>query len=77
MNDWLTKQMYEKKTTLYRKPQSIGGSNNLRNISYLSEDVLKAWNLLFHDLTAQQIAHKINVQFVDPDFVLVAERRNP
>jgi len=36
----------------------------------------KAWHQLFSNWTPQKIAQTINQWYIDPDFILVAQRRN-
>lgn len=57
----------------HRKPKAQKGRNNRRNISYVPKEEHRAWHVLFNgDLTPQEIAKKINAQFLDPDWFMVA-----
>jgi len=59
----------------HRKPRSIGGSGQSRNISMVPQYKHVAWHQLFCNYTAEQIAGIINEVWIDPDFELVVRRR--
>lgn len=55
----------------HRKPTSIGGTNEERNISEVGKTQHEAWHKLFHNHTAAIICHIINSQWLDPDYKFV------
>ncbi len=59
----------------HRKPRSIGGKNDARNISYIPRTHHDAWHLLFQNWPAQKIAERINHWFLDPDYEIVVRRK--
>ncbi len=59
----------------HRLPRSIGGKNNPRNISYIPRDLHEAWHRLFKNMTAQQIAQRISEWYLDPDYIMLAVKR--
>lgn len=61
----------QKKTRHHRRPQSLGGTNDKRNISLVKQHHHEAWHLLFENMEPDQIAMVINQVFIDPDYVLV------
>lgn len=63
-------------TEHHRKPQSVGGSNDPRNISYISDAKHQAWHILFANLEAKDIATLINTVYLDPDYEFVVARRH-
>jgi len=62
-------------TTHHRKPRSLGGKSEPRNLSELIKDHHVAWHCLFHNWTPEQIAHAINTYFLDPDYEFVCVRK--
>lgn len=60
----------------HRKPRSIGGTNEPRNISHVPRNKHEAYHLLFSNCTASQIADILNAYWLDPDFFLVAIPRS-
>jgi len=63
-------------TRHHRKPKSLGGVAEKKNISLLPHKKHTAWHMLFSNLTPERIAAEINEKFLDPDYVLVVRRRN-
>lgn len=63
--------MASKKTRHHRKPISIGGSDEERNLSWVKDNKHKAWHLLFSNMTAYEIVNEINKYYLDPDFKMV------
>lgn len=59
----------------HRKPTSIGGANDDRNVSHVSVNKHRAWHTLFKNMTAQEIAKTINDTWLDQDYIFVVERR--
>jgi hypothetical protein len=64
-------------TRHHRKPKSLGGGRNKRNISLLPNQKHVAWHVLFSNMPAHKIADEINEKFLDPDFRFVLQRRSP
>lgn len=62
-------------TTHHRKPRSQGGKSEPRNLSQIPGNRHAAWHLLFQNWTPDKIAAEINAKYLDPDFVLILERR--
>jgi hypothetical protein len=62
-------------TRHHRKPKSLGGGMNKRNISLLPNKKHDAWHILFRNATPEQIAEEINRWYIDPDFQLIVVRR--
>ena len=62
-------------TRHHRKPRSRNGSDDESNISYLTKTQHQAWHCLFQDLEPKEIVRLINSKFIDPDYFLVAVRR--
>lgn len=57
-----------KLTKHHRKPTSIGGTNEDRNISYVPEGQHRSWHDVVSNHTAQTICHILNEKYIDPDF---------
>ena len=55
-------------TTHHRKPRSLGGTDEPRNISELIESHHQSWHTLFQNWSPEQIAFAINHYYLDPDF---------
>lgn len=60
----------------HRKPRSIGGTSEIRNLSHIPRDHHEAWNLLFKNWTPEQIVARINDWFLDPDYVMLAVKKS-
>ena len=60
----------------HRKPRSIGGTNEHRNISRVPVHKHRAWHLLFSNFSPEIIAEIISEVWLDPDYKLVAVRRD-
>ena len=58
-------------TRHHRKPVSLGGDDRNENISLISAKDHQSWHQLFSNLTARDIADKINTTFLDPDYRLI------
>lgn len=67
--------MKENLTRHHRKPRSIGGTSEPRNISKIPAKKHASWHILFKNLTAEQIAEEINAFYLDPDFFVIVQRR--
>jgi hypothetical protein len=60
----------------HRKPKSLGGTGEPRNIIWLPTKKHDAFHLLFANKTPQEIADEISTFYLDPDFELVARRKD-
>ena len=60
----------------HRKPKSLGGTGEPRNITWIPMRKHDAWHLLFANKTAEQIADEISTFYLDPDFELIARRKD-
>lgn len=65
-------QYREATSTHHRKPRSLGGTNDRRNLSELPRSRHAAWHTLFQNWTPQMIAEEINERYLDPDYKLIA-----
>lgn len=61
----------------HRKPKSLGGTGEPRNIVWIPQRKHDAFHLLFGNKTPQQIADEITTFYLDPDFRLVAVPQTP
>jgi len=62
-------------TRHHRKPRSLGGTSEPRNLSRIPPKKHAAWHLLFSNLPAERIAEEINRFYLDPDYRFIPERR--
>ena len=62
-------------TKHHRRPRSRGGKNSPRNISHIPKKFHEAWHLLFQNWEPEQIAKNITEWYLDPDYVMLAVRR--
>ncbi len=67
--------MHGRLTTHHRKPRSIGGKSEPRNVVRIPERKHAAWHVLFANRTAEEIAHLISETYLDPDFMFIAIRK--
>ena len=63
-------------TIHHRKPKSLGGKREPRNVTLLSPKQHDAWHTLFENMTPEQIAEVINAKYLDPDFQFVVRRKD-
>lgn len=59
----------------HRKPKSLGGKDDDRNISFVPVKQHRAWHTLFRNESPQEIARRINLAWLDPDFYFVCVPR--
>ena len=59
----------------HRKPRSLGGKNDDRNMAHVSVSRHMAWHQLFRNYTPQEIADVINETWLDPDFYFSVKQR--
>ena len=59
----------------HRKPRSLGGTSESRNMSEVPSNKHEAWHTLFYNLRPPDIAHLINQYYLDPDYEFVVRRR--
>lgn len=62
-------------TKHHRKPTSIGGENDKRNISYVPRNQHEAWHLIFTNLSATTICAIINEKWIDPDYEFICRKK--
>jgi hypothetical protein len=61
----------------HRRPRSLGGKDDYRNVIELPVTHHQAWHTLFNNWTPEVIARVINEYYLDPDFkFIVKERRD-
>lgn len=60
----------------HKKCKSNGGDNSKQNLSSVSRKAHTHWHALFYNLEAEGIAKVINETWLDPEWELVARRRN-
>jgi hypothetical protein len=63
-------------TTHHRKPKSLGGNREPKNITRLPHKIHQAWHLLFSALSPDRIAEEINKKYLDPDYEFVVRRKD-
>lgn len=59
----------------HRRPQSLGGRTEPRNISTVPINKHRAWHLLFKNYSPQVIAKLINKIWLDPSYEMVVVRK--
>lgn len=59
----------------HRKPHSLGGSSDEKNISELPRSRHAAWHTLFQNWAPERIAEEINKRYLDPDWEMVAIKK--
>jgi hypothetical protein len=64
-----------KLTRHHRKPTSIGGTSEKRNLSHIPRGQHEAWHLIFSNHTAETICAIINEKYLDPDYKFVCVKR--
>lgn len=62
-------------TRHHRKPRSIGGKSEPRNVVRIPGHKHAAWHLLFYNATAEEIARIISDTYLDPDYEFIATRK--
>jgi hypothetical protein len=62
-------------TRHHRKPRSIGGKSEPRNVVQIPGNKHAAWHLLFRNFPAQEIARLITEMYLDPDYEFIAVRK--
>lgn len=65
---------HDRLTPHHRRPTSVGGTEELRNISWIKRSHHSAWHVLFGNFEPEKIAEIINGIYLDPDWVLVAQK---
>lgn len=60
----------------HRNPVSLGGENIPSNISILPKKLHSAWHTLVRNFSPQEIARVLSEDFLDPEWELVARRKN-
>lgn len=58
----------------HRRPRSIGGTESLANISYVSARLHRHWHVLFGNMNAEQVCNHINQSPWKPEGITVVCR---
>jgi hypothetical protein len=58
----------------HRKPSSLGGGNESRNITRVNRKQHMAWHRLFQNWTPEDIAEVINDMWLDPNYKMEVRR---
>jgi len=61
--------------THHRKARSRGGNSKTRNLSRVPKNLHVAYHQLFSNMQPDEIAALLTRIWIDPDFILVAVRR--
>jgi len=64
-------EYHEPKTKHHKRPRSLGGTSERRNISELPKSRHYAWHVLFSNFTPERIAQEINRRYLDPDYEMI------
>jgi len=64
-------------TKHHRKPKSLGGSDDTRNVSIVSQKRHEAWHTLFQNKTIHEIVRELNSVWIDPDWKIRVEAKEP
>lgn len=67
------KRAEETLTEHHRRPRSLGGTGYPENISYISEEIHKAWTIVSGNMNAEQICNHINTHFKPKGVTLICE----
>lgn len=59
----------------HKKCRSNGGTNDPENLSYIKRHLHESWHSLFSNLRPRAIARLINKVYLDPEWRLVAVRK--
>ena len=59
----------------HRKCKSLGGNGKPRNISRVSIVRHRAYHALFNNMNPHEVARELSNVWIDPDFILIAMRR--
>lgn len=62
-------------STHHRRPRSLDGTNEARNLIELPRSKHSAWHILFQNWPAERIAFEINNRYLDPDYEFVVRRK--
>ena len=62
-------------TVHHRKPKSLGGRKEPKNTTFLPLKKHNAWHVLFMNFTPDRIAAEINQLYLDPDYVMLAVKK--
>lgn len=62
--------------THHRKPRSIGGKSDKRNLSCVLVTQHRAWHTLFANCEPDVIARIITETWLDPDYEMVARKKS-
>ena len=59
----------------HRKPKSLGGTSEPRNMSELPNIKHAAWTTLVGDMPPEAIAALFNAYYLDPDYEFIVRRK--
>jgi len=59
----------------HRKPRSLHGRTNKRNCVKVPKTQHEYWHFLFRNYTPEIIAEIINLNWIDPDYELIAIKK--
>ena len=71
----VTKQTGVQHNIHHRRPTSLSGTDDDRNISIVPMRVHDAYHLLFSNLSPQMIAEVLTELWIDPDWEIVARKK--
>lgn len=60
----------------HRRPKALGGRNDRRNISFVRENLHRAWHLLFDGCDPTGVAHIITTYWLDPEWEMIARKKD-
>lgn len=60
----------------HRLPRSRGGDNSKRNIVMVPQKLHRAWHTLVGNMTAPEVAELLSNVWIDPDYILIAMKRD-
>ena len=60
----------------HRKPRSLKGGNEDRNLSIVDEKKHQAWHTLFANYIPEKICDEINKYWIDPDYEVLCRKKD-
>ena len=60
----------------HRKPRSLGGGNEDRNLSTVDVKKHQAWHTLLANYTPEKICEEINKYWIDPDYEVLCRKKD-
>lgn len=71
----MRKRDLRRKSKHHRRPVSLGGSNNARNISIVPVHKHRSYHSLFDNNDVFEIARILNEVWIDPDYQFIVIRK--